>query len=213
MSAGGGIWLPRLPTLSWRLGYLTNTFHPFFFPIWNNPLVESQPVRAWNAGIAAQTLLPSFSAIWWTGTKRTLSLTPVLNHILLHCIIWYAQIANTATSVSGDWMTILSLVEEACHAWRSILVSASSWSDLSFARGSVRPRATTTASVGSSKSPPITSSWSGSKLYSPRLHHSRQKNLERLTLLFWLLINFPHGFGTGVCLLWFGSQELCLNLS
>lgn len=172
---------------------------------------RSEPVRASNAGIAAQTLLPSFLAMRQTRMKRTLPLTPVFHQILLHCIICYAWIANTATSVSGDWMTMLSLVEEACDPWRIILVLASSWSDLSSARGSVHPQVTTTASGGSSKPPPGTSSLSGSKLYLPRLQHSRQKYLDRLTLLFLLLMNFPYCFGTGACLFVIWSSRALLE--
>ncbi|KAK2555535.1 hypothetical protein P5673_022876 [Acropora cervicornis] len=60
-------------------------FHHSSLP--RNPLVESQPVKALNAGIAVQTLLPSFSATRWTVTNPIFDTCLKLDFVALYCLV------------------------------------------------------------------------------------------------------------------------------
>ena len=85
--------------------------HGFFFPWRDNLLLESQPVRAWNAGRDCHNLSASFSCIECTGIYLWRSITRVRNHRLLYSmpVKWDTHRASTLLSV--DWITIADVGE------------------------------------------------------------------------------------------------------
>ena len=102
-----------------------------FLPDTSQRLVESQPVIAWNPGRELHIFSPKAWAMSCTGMKRCRFFTPVRNHNSGQAKLLKWLMLRTRTSVSGDWITSRL---SACAAWlacKIILVSASSWFDVS----------------------------------------------------------------------------------
>ena len=121
---------PKWESYCWNWLSLSRIFKAIVFPIPCKALVESQLARAWNAGWLCRGAVQGKSVTGGSGWT-SIDLLLQFKTLTWHCRSSKWVIERTATSVSGDCITILGCVCDACLAWSEILVSASWWSERS----------------------------------------------------------------------------------